>query len=428
MSEHRGHLRAILRGRDFRLLYSTRVTGQFGDGLLQSALATFILFSPERAPTAATVAASFAILLLPYSIIGPFAGVLLDRWRRRQVLVRANILKGLLTVPVIAAVLAANDGPLLGVFVLLVLGVGRFILAGLSASLPHVVDERNLVTANAFTPTSGTIGAAIGGGVGIGIRAVAGGGDQGSVVVLICAIACYLAASAIALRIAVDRLGPDGSKPRDTLAGVLRGLIAGARQLRAHAPASHGIGLVMAHRFEFGALTVAALLFLRNTYTTDADEALGLFGAVTAAAAVGAFIGAVITPRMVRRIGYRAWPMIIAAQSALIGVPLVILAGLQTNLVALIAAAVSIGLGGQSVKVSADTLVQETIPDDFRGRVFALFDMTNNVGLVAGVTAVAFLAPASGIAPVLYMGVALVLLLVVIWYGRAATRWRLPAG
>lgn len=426
MGEHRGHLRAILRGRDFRLLYSTRVTGQFGDGLLQSALATFVLFSPERAPTAAAIAASFAILLLPYSVIGPFAGVLLDRWSRRQVLVRANILKGLLVIPVIAAFLAANDGPLLGLFVLLVLGVGRFILAGLSASLPHVVDERNLVTANAFTPTSGTIAAAIGGVLGVGIRALAGGGDGGGVVVLVTAIVCYLTASAIAVRIGVRRLGPDGSRPRDTVAGVVRGLRDGARELRSHAPASHGIGLVMAHRFEFGALTVAALLFLRNTYTSDVDQALVLFGVVTGAAAIGAFVGAVVTPRMIRWIGYRMWPSIIAAQSAVIGVPLVILAGAFTNLGLLLAGAVSIGIAGQSVKVSADTLVQETIPDDFRGRVFALFDMTNNIGLVAGVTVVAFLAPASGIAPVLYSGVAAVLLLVIVWYARSARTWKLP--
>jgi MFS family permease len=401
--------------------------GQFGDGLLQSALATFVLFSPERAPTAATVAASFAILLLPYSVIGPFAGVLLDRWSRRQVLVRANILKGLLVVPVIAAFLTANDGPLLGLFVLMVLGVGRFILAGLSASLPHVVDEGNLVTANAFTPTSGTIAAAIGGGIGVGIRALAGGGDSGGVVVLVTAIICYLTASTIAVCIRVRRLGPDGLRSRDTVAGVLRGLRDGASELRSQTPASHGIGLVMAHRFEFGALTVAALLFLRNTYASDVDQAIVLFGVATGAAAVGAFIGAVVTPRMVRRIGYRTWPSIIAVQSAVIGVPLVILAGAFTNLGLLLAGAVSIGLGGQSVKVSADTLVQEMIPDDYRGRVFALFDMANNVGLVTGVTVVAFLAPASGVAPVVYSGVAVVLLIVVGWYARSARTWKLPA-
>ena len=88
----RGALRSVLASHDFRRLYSTRLAGQFGDGLLQSALATFVLFSPERQPDAVRVAAAFAILLLPYSFIGPFAGVLLDRWRRRNVLVRANLI------------------------------------------------------------------------------------------------------------------------------------------------------------------------------------------------------------------------------------------------------------------------------------------------------------------------------------------------
>ena len=86
-------LREILRVRGFRLLLGTRLAGQLGDGLLQASLATFVLFSPERQPTAAKVAVAFAILLLPYSLVGPFAGVLIDRWWRRTILVRANLLR-----------------------------------------------------------------------------------------------------------------------------------------------------------------------------------------------------------------------------------------------------------------------------------------------------------------------------------------------
>ena len=124
-------LREVLARPDFRKLWSVRLVGQFSDGLLQAALATFVLFSPERQPDAVKVAAAFAILYLPYSVIGPFAGVFLDRWRRRNVLVRANLLKALLTLPIVGLVLVANDGIWLGVMVLTVLGVG---LVGLLAS------------------------------------------------------------------------------------------------------------------------------------------------------------------------------------------------------------------------------------------------------------------------------------------------------
>ena len=55
-------------------LLAIRLTGQAGDGMLQSALATFVLFSPERQASASAIAAAFAILALPYSLIGPFTG------------------------------------------------------------------------------------------------------------------------------------------------------------------------------------------------------------------------------------------------------------------------------------------------------------------------------------------------------------------
>ena len=63
-----------------------RLAGQFGDGLFQAALAGAVLFDPEHQARAADIASGFAVLLLPYSLIGPFAGVLLDRWWRQRVL------------------------------------------------------------------------------------------------------------------------------------------------------------------------------------------------------------------------------------------------------------------------------------------------------------------------------------------------------
>ena len=109
------NLRAVLVVRDFRRLFGVRLAGQFGDGLLQAALATFVLFSPERQPTAASVAGAFAVLFLPYSLVGPFAGVFLDEWRRRQVLVYANFLRAFLVIGVAALVWQKHDGLDLGI-------------------------------------------------------------------------------------------------------------------------------------------------------------------------------------------------------------------------------------------------------------------------------------------------------------------------
>ncbi len=65
---------------------AVRVATQTSDGILQIALASFVLFSPERQPDAASIAAVLAVTLLPFSFIGPFVSVVLDRWSRRQVI------------------------------------------------------------------------------------------------------------------------------------------------------------------------------------------------------------------------------------------------------------------------------------------------------------------------------------------------------
>ena len=85
-----------------------------------------------------------AITLLPFSILGPFVGVVLDRWPRRQILVVVDLLE-----PVLALGLGrpgrdrAANGAIETLFyggVLLAMSLNRFLLAALSASLPHTID------------------------------------------------------------------------------------------------------------------------------------------------------------------------------------------------------------------------------------------------------------------------------------------------
>lgn len=378
----------------FRQLFAVRLVGQFCDGLFQAALATFVLFSPERQTSATAIATAFAILYLPYSLIGPFAGVFLDRWSRRQVLLYGNLLRALM-VAVIAYVTAQGEsGMTLGILVLVALGINRFILAGLSAALPHTVESRVLITANAFAPTAGTIAAAVGGLAGVAVRAAAGGGDSGSVVTLIVAGAGFAISGLLALRMPKTLLGPDGSEIAETLRGVLIGLVDGAKHLAKATAAFRAVLVVTAHRVAFGLATVVVILLLRNTLNapTNPDAALKEISLVIGGAAGGALVAAVLTPFLSRRYGYVVWS---SATLIIAGVitPLGIMAGSVTSL---IIGGVAIGLTGQAVKICADTEVQRDVSDDHRGRAFSLYDISVNIGLVIGVTLAAFTSPASG--------------------------------
>ena len=419
-------VRSLLRRRDFRALYSTRLVGQFGDGFFQAALASFVLFSPEREPNATAIAVAFGILLLPYSLIGPFAGVFLDRWLRRNILVRANLLKALLTIPVIAAVLAGNESVVLGISVLAVLGVGRFILAGLSASLPHVVKGKELIYANALTPTSGTIAFVIGATTGLGIRQVFGGGDTGSVALLMFAIGTFTSAAFIARTIAVHALGPTHQIKHsmvDSFRGVTGELVSGVRTLGAHGVAAKALALVAVNRISFGVVTAGALLLLRNTFhqSSNANAALADFAILSGSAATAALLAAIVTPWMTRQIGIPRWSSLTVAQASAGMVVFACAATLQ-NFPLLIVAGFSLGFAGQAVKVCSDTVIQREIPDESLGRIFSLFDMSVNVALVSGIILVALLAPVSGVAPMLYTGVGIGLAIAALWYWRAGSK------
>src|SRR5258705_429236 len=135
---------------------------QFGDGLFAAGLAGAILFNPERAAGPWAIAGSFAVLYLPYSLLGPFAGALLDRWDRRLVLVCANLGR-LLMILAVAALLGsgAEDRPIL-IAALIVNGFSRFVSSGLSASLPHVVPREQVVPMNSVATATGGGGAGSG--------------------------------------------------------------------------------------------------------------------------------------------------------------------------------------------------------------------------------------------------------------------------
>ncbi|MEU5880978.1 MFS transporter [Spirillospora sp. NPDC047279] len=390
-------LRVILRGRDFRRLYATRLTSQLTDGVFQVALAGWVFFSPERQASAGKAAAAFAITLLPYSALGPFAGVFIDRWQRRQILVWAPILRALMVLGVAALVASGGDGAVFFLGVLLVLGVNRFFLAALSAALPHVVRREHLVTANAFAVTSGTIIAFIGAGAGYLLRQVFGAGHDGTALILVCAAGLFLLAGLIATTLPRLLLGPHleqaAEQTREALGNVLHGLADGARHIRDRPSAALALGAISFHRFVYGVILIMTLLLCRNHFTTDADEGLTKFAIMLGVSGAGYFAAALITPLVVRRISKQAWIAGLLAGGAVS----LLLLGMPFTEPFWAAGAFALGVVSQGVKLCVDTILQESIDDAYRGRVFAVYDMLFNATFAAAAAAAATWLPADGV-------------------------------
>jgi MFS family permease len=153
-----------------------------------------------------------------------------------------------------------------------------------------------------------------------------------------------------------------------------------------------------------------ALLLNRNTFNDPANPESGLAGfafAITVAG-IGITIGAVIAPFGVKRFGRHAWIRYSLYASAVVPIAL----AFEQNELLLVATGFFTGMAGQGVKVTNDALVQSKIVDEFRGRVFAVYDVMVNAGIVSGAIIAAFVLPPNGVSAVLPALIALVYVIV----------------
>lgn len=393
-------LRRLIGTPGLRRLLASRFAAQWGDGFFQAGLGGAVLFNPEREAAPMAIAAGLAVLVLPYSLVGPFTGALLDRWDRRRILVVANLLR---SVPILLVALAVGLGmagvPLyLGA--LLVTGLSRFVLAGLSAGLPHVVPPRHLVEGNALAATAGSAMTVLGGLCAIGLRGLVGSGNTGSAWVTASAVLGSLVAAAIATGFSRGQLGPAsrGTIGRPTATSAVASGLRDSLTAAARVPSvAAGLAALVAHRLSFGIATLVTLLLYRNSFTSHGLLRAGLSGVceLLAAGAAGLLLAGLLSPLLIARFGRRR-----TVRGALVIAGLAILTlGLPMIMSTILAAVFVVSTAGQVVKLSLDATVQADVSDDARGRVFALYDTVFNTCYVLALAVAATVVPLSGRAP-----------------------------
>lgn len=378
-------------------LLRVRWTGQLTDGAFQSALASFVLFSPERQPDAVKAALAFAVVLLPYSLVGPYAGIFLDRFSRKRVIQIANLVRATDLLIIAFLIYRGATGLTLTSFVLIAFGVNRLILAGLSAGLPLLVNKKDLIAANALAVTGGTIFVVIGGGLGIGLKNIldtSSTGDFVDALLILIASGGYFLAAIFASRIGKKEIGPMPHEVPQEIKGFGE-VLQGFHILKNHGDALRGIFATGIQRGGITALTLMALLLERNTFNASNDPDAGLkgFAYALAIAGIGIGLGAIAGPFGVAKFGRHNWIRI----SMIAPIGFLIFFGIFPNEPMLIITAFFVGGFGQGLKITNDALVQSKIEDEFRGRIFAFYDVAVNGAIVSGAIVAALVLPASGV-------------------------------
>jgi len=408
----------------FRRLLWIRIVIQSSDGVLQVALAAYVLFSPERQPDAVSIAIVLAITLLPFSILGPFAAVLIDRVSRRQVLVVVNLTRALVTMGLAAVIVTGLNTVGAQVLIygglLLAMSLNRFLLAALSASLPHTIDASEYMIANSVVPTVGPAGLLIGVAIATPLRLILGHvmpDHRANAILFVIAAAGFLLSAGMALWIPRRQLGPDvigTTKSRE----VVTGLLEAVAHLRSRRPAGLGLLTIAAHRLIYGIVTVSMILVFRNYFHTpdQLDAAIADLGVLVVITGAGFVFASVLTPPLSARLGVRRTMIICLLASAVFQ----LVPGAIYAQVPLMIAAFLLGLAAQGIKICVDTLVQAYVSDDFKGRVFVLYDMIFNVALVVAAIIAAIILPLNGKSVLILVLMAICYLLIGLWFALAS--------
>ncbi len=392
---------------EFWRLLELRTASQFGDGLFQAGLAGGLLFNPERAADPWAVAGAFAVLFLPYSLVGPFAGALLDRWDRRAVLIGANLGRLVLVITV-GLLLAAGARDLVVLCgALIVNGFSRFVTSGLSAALPHVVPRRQVVTMNSVATAVGATATFLGANFMLLPRWIFGSGDTGAASIILLVAIPVAVALLLSVRFPRHELGPDDTARAihgSVFYAVATGWLYGARTVLGTSTVAATLSGLAAHRMVFGINSLLVLVIVRHS-DTQAVAGLGMAVVFVAATGLGSFLANVVTPPAVKR-----WGRYATANGALICAAFIQVAGATLQLAVMVTCGFLLGLAGQIVKLCADTAMQIDVDDALRGHVFAVQDSLFWMSFIAATTVSAAVMPAGGHAPMLALAGSLIYL------------------
>ena len=346
----------LVRNPAFRRLWIAQVVSQLGDWF--NAVAVYALLL-DLTGSATLVAAMMVVQLLPLALVGPIAGVVVDRMSRRTLMIGADLARAVLFA---GLVLVRSADQIWIAFVLVSLGVvaTAFFEPARSAMLPDVVPREHLITANALSAATWAVMLAIGASVGGAITVLVGRDAA-----FVCNGLSFLA-SAAALR---------GLRVREThhelhAPGTQVRVRDGLRYLRDH-PATIGLLSIKGAWAIAGGMMLLLTVFGQRVFASpETETAAKGIGVLFAARGVGA-IGGALLARAVQGLDAPRLRLLVPWAYGLAALGYLGLASAPT----LVLGALSVvwaHMFGTLLWVLSTVLLQLVVDAKVRGRIFAL--------------------------------------------------------
>ncbi len=355
------YLSLLRRNPNYRNLWFARVVSNLGDWFNLLASAALIA---RLTDSGAAISLLFLVRFLPLFFMSPFAGVIADHFDRRKVLIATNLLRA-----ITVGALVLVDRPE-RIWLLYVLTALQFVFSAVftpaeTALIPNVVDEDDLITANALDGLTWSTMLAFGAMLG-GLAAA----FFGVVTAFVLDALSFLLSAWFVARVHVPPkvgLGGTAAEAHDVKSGMFA-FIEGMRYLRGE-PIILGIALAKAGgALVWGAINVVEIPLAEQVFPLLGNGSLTL-GLLYAATGIGTGFG----PLLMRHWMGDSKP----AQMRAIQIGFVTLTvgvfglALAPSLPWVLAATTLRAIGSGGIWVFATVLLQQLLPDQVRGRVFA---------------------------------------------------------
>ena len=356
--------REVLRVREARALIGASAVSQLGDWLYNAVLLGYVY---EATGSAAWVGAATIFRLAPYVLLGPFGGMLADRYDKRTVLITGDLLRCALMLALAAVVAADGAVALVIALTALASAAGSAERPAALALLPRLVGESRLGPANALLHTVQDLGVVLGPAIGAVLLATTA--DYVAFIVN----AGTFAGSAILLSRLRSRAPAAGAEDGTSALAQLRRGVRSAATTRYVVPLLIVLGMV---EFTYGAQTVQLVLYAERSFDVGAAG----YGYLLAAIGVGGLLSALVNGRLAA--STRA-SIIVIGTGVLFCATQLAYAATGNVVIALLATLLG-GAGFVACEVVAETALARVVPGDVLGRVMGVVDAVSVGAMVLG--------------------------------------------
>jgi MFS family permease len=378
--------RSPIRNRNFGLLWSGGLVSDLGDWMLLIALPVYVFQLTGSALITSTV---FVVELVPALFVGQVAGVLVDRWDRRRILVVGGLLQAALLLPLLAAT-TVEELWIIYVVAAVQSCLARVCAPAKAALIPALVPADQLTAANSLNAVSDNLARLVGsplGGLAIQMLGLVG--------VVVVDAASYLLSALLTWGVRI-RHEPSPAKT-STRPSLLSDWLDGIRTIRRTPPLPAVLFIGALSQVAQGMFVVLFVVFVLQ----ELDGTGGDVGLIRGVQAIGGVVGGLVIGALSRRLSPRAligWGFVVFG---LISLSTWNAPNLTTAIGLYLGLFIAAGIPGVATMTGLLTTVQSVTPATHLGRVFAAFETGAGALQAVGVLLAGALADRLGVVTIL---------------------------